>query len=70
MHFYVVICFVRLPHQNSYSMLIGVRLLESFEAGLCYDIYFDRTVQSSIQLPGAIRKEMIVEIVLVSAINL
>lgn len=35
-------------------LLIRVRQLESFEAELCYDIYFDHIVQSLIQLPGAI----------------
>lgn len=38
-------------------MLTMARLLESFEAGLCYDIYFDRIAQSLIQLPGTIKKE-------------
>lgn len=52
-------------------MLTMARLLESFEAGLCYDIYFDRIAQSLIQLPGAIKngKIGILKIVLVLAIK-
>lgn len=49
-------------------MVTWVRLLESFEAGLYYDIYVDHIVQSLIQLPGTIKK-FIFEIVLVLSLR-
>lgn len=56
-HFWSKFLCVRLPHQSAWSMLIEVRRLESFEAALCFDIYFDHIAKSLIRLPSAIKNK-------------